>query len=264
MALRIAPLFSGSSGNCILIQSDRVSVLVDAGVSCARIERELRRIGKDPSQLSGILITHEHSDHISGVDVLMRKYDLPVYANEATMCELERKLKEPVLKNMRVIDAGDFYIEDLNVTPFHISHDAADPFGYAFSSGGKKVSVMTDLGRVTKSVLAAVKGSNIVLLESNHDVDMLYSGSYPYYLKRRILSATGHLSNDDAAKAAFELVKMGVRGLLLGHLSKNNNQESLAMLTVCNYLAQNGVIKGKHVAVEVTHRDGCCGVYDAR
>ena len=123
---------------------------------------------------------------------------------------------------------------------------------------------MTDLGRVTKSVLAAVKGSNIVLLESNHDVDMLYSGSYPYYLKRRILSATGHLSNDDAAKAAFELVKMGVRGLLLGHLSKNNNQESLAMLTVCNYLAQNGVIKGKHVAVEVTHRDGCCGVYDAR
>ncbi|HBU13306.1 MAG TPA: MBL fold metallo-hydrolase [Clostridiales bacterium] len=264
MGLRIAPLFSGSKGNCILVGTERANILIDAGYSCARIERELKKVDTSLADIHGILVTHEHTDHIAGIGVTSRKYDIPVYANEATWHAMAPRTGQVAPKNIRIIDENDFYIQDMCIQPYEISHDAAHPFGYSVASAGKKVSVMTDLGKVTEKILRYVEGSNIVLLESNHDVGMLECGPYPYPLKRRILSAHGHLSNDDAAQTALKLALSGVRGILLGHLSEKNNDYELARLTVCSYLEQNGVIAGKHVAVGMARREGFTGCYAAR
>ena len=263
MELKISPLFSGSKGNCIYIGTETSKVLVDAGYSCTKIANELKKVDTHMEDIDGILITHEHSDHIAGVGVISRKYDIPVYANEQTWCEMEKRLGEVQSKNIRVIDEQDFYVKDLCVQPYEISHDAVRPFGYSVTAGGKKVSIMTDLGRVTEKILAQVAGSSIVLLESNHDVEMLKCGPYPYELKRRILSTHGHLSNDDAAKTAYQLAAAGVRGILLGHLSEKNNFYELAYETVCGFLQQNGVTIGKHVAVAMAKREGVTGIYAA-
>ena len=264
MNLSIAPLFSGSKGNCIFIGSKKANILVDAGYYCKRVEKELKKIDKEASEIDGILVTHEHSDHIAGVGVMSRKYDIPVYANEATWMAMVEKIGKVEQKNIRVIDEQDFYIKDICVQPYEISHDAARPFGYSLSSGGKKISVATDLGTMTPSIMERIKDSNIVLLESNHDVEMLKCGPYPYPLKRRILSSSGHLSNDDAAITAFELAVAGVRGILLGHLSEKNNFYELAYQTVINHLSQNGVTAGKHVAVGIAKREGVTGFYEAK
>ncbi len=264
MALAISPLFSGSKGNCILIESSEACVLIDAGYSCSRIAAEMKKIGRHMEDVEGILVTHEHSDHIAGVGVTSRKYDIPVYANAPTWQAMSAKMGDLAKKNIRVIDESDFYIKDMCVQPYEISHDAAQPFGYSLASGGKKISVMTDLGRVGSGILKYVDGSNIVLLESNHDIEMLKCGPYPYYLKRRILSTHGHLSNDDAGETALKLALSGVRGILLGHLSEKNNFYELAYQTVTGYLAQNGVVAGKHIAVGLAKREGVTGYYEAK
>ncbi|MDL2238284.1 MBL fold metallo-hydrolase [Christensenellaceae bacterium OttesenSCG-928-K19] len=264
MGLRIAPLFSGSKGNCILVGTERANILIDAGYSCIRIETELKKVDASLADVNGILVTHEHTDHIAGVGVISRKYDIPVYANEQTWQAMANRTGEIAQKNIRIIDENDFYIEDLCIQPYEISHDAACPFGYSVTSAGKKVSIMTDLGKVTEKIMQYVEGSNIVLLESNHDVEMLKCGPYPYQLKRRILSTQGHLSNDDAAQTALRLALSGVRGILLGHLSEHNNDYELARLTVCSFLEQNGVIAGRHVAVGMAKREGVTGSYVAR
>ena len=263
MELKIAPLFSGSKGNCIYIGTETSKVLVDAGYSCTRLVAELKKADAHMEDIDGILITHEHSDHIAGVGVVSRKYDIPVYANQETWTAMAPRLGEVADRNIRVIDEEDFYVKDLCVQPYEISHDAVRPFGYSLTAGGKKVSIMTDLGRVTEKMLEQVRGSSIVLLESNHDVEMLKCGPYPYYLKRRIRSQHGHLSNDDAALTAYRLVEAGVRGILLGHLSEKNNFYELAYETVCGFLQQNGIVIGKHVAVGLAKREGVTGVYSA-
>ncbi len=264
MGLKIAPLFSGSKGNCILVGTERANILIDAGYSCTKIESELKKIGESLSSVQGILVTHEHTDHIAGIGAITRKYDIPVYANELTWHEIAKRQGDVSKKNIRIIDENDFYIEDMCVQPYEISHDAAWPFGYSITSGGKKISIMTDLGKVSERIMQYVEGSNIVLLESNHDIEMLKCGPYPYPLKRRILSPHGHLSNDDAAKTALRLALSGVRGILLGHLSEKNNFYELAYQTVCGYLAQNGVVAGKHVAVQMARREGVTGSYVAK
>jgi phosphoribosyl 1,2-cyclic phosphodiesterase len=264
MALRIAPLFSGSSGNSIFIRSEQASLLIDAGTSCSRISQELAKADASLCSLDGILITHEHTDHIRGLDIITKKYDIPVYANGPTWEILLPKLRDIKPKNIREITTEDFYIKDICVQPFEVSHDAACPYGYALHSKGKKVAVITDLGHITQKIIDGVGGSSIVLLEANHDVEMLNAGPYPYHLKRRILSGKGHLSNDAAAEAAFELVKPGVRGIILGHLSLQNNVEELAYQTVCAYLEQNGVQVGKHMGLALAKRSEITGCYDAR
>lgn len=263
MSLTIAPLFSGSSGNSILLRSKNARVLIDAGVSCKKICEELEKTGTDIRGIDGILITHEHSDHIKGLDVISRKFGVPIYANENTWDAIMPSLKDIDKKNVRIITTDDFYIKDINIKPFSISHDAADPFGYTLCSGGKYISTLTDLGKVTKEVLENVKRSSIVLLEANHDENMLIAGSYPYMLKKRILSGKGHLSNEAAAKAALYLAINGVKGILLGHLSQNNNIPDIALSAVTGFLAKNGIEAGRHVAVAVARRDGLTGIYDA-
>lgn len=254
MSLSIAPLYSSSSGNSTYIGSDKTGILIDVGCTGKNIFSALEQIGVDPRFIKGILVTHEHSDHIKGVGIVSRKYDIPVYTNCVTWQAMEKKIGEISLKNHRVIDENDFFIDDLCISPIPLSHDAADPMGYCISCQGKKISILTDTGRITKPMIQKAAGSQIVLLEANHDVSMLKCSRYPYELKRRILSTNGHLSNEDCACCAIELAKSGVKGILLGHLSKENNFEELAYNTVAEALMREGFFPGRDIALATTKK----------
>lgn len=259
MALSLSPLFSGSSGNAILISSGRTKILVDAGVSCKRIEEALKSIGEEAANLNGILITHEHTDHIAGAGVLSRKHGIPVYATEPTWLSMSKLDIQTRLT--RIISKNDFYIDDLLIEPFELPHDAADPVGYCVSCGLSKAAVATDLGYFPKAMEDKLKYCNLVVLESNHDVHMLAAGRYPYMLKQRIKSRSGHLSNDDAAEAAVKLACAGVTSILLGHLSKENNSEQLAFRTVTDTLLNSGITPGKDISLGIAFRDRVTGVF---
>lgn len=262
MNLSMAPLYSGSGGNATYIGTESGGILIDAGLSGSAVIAALRQIGKAPEDLSGILVTHEHIDHIKGIGVLSRKYDLPVFANAETWEAMEEKVGRIALKNMRMIDDGEFFIRDMMITPIPLSHDAANPTGYAVSANGKKVAVMTDSGKVTKQMYERAAGSDILILESNHDVNMLKCGRYPYHLKSRILSGKGHLSNADCGKAAAELIARGVRGILLGHLSKENNFDELAYQTVYDALITEGIVPGRDAALAVAKKNEVTGLFE--
>lgn len=261
MGLTLAPLFSGSNGNCTYIASDKAQILIDAGGTLLSVRQESTKAGISLNNLQGILITHEHSDHIKAAGPVSRKYDVPIYANELTWRAMQGKIGDIASHNVRIIGSEDFYIQDLCVQPFPTSHDAACSCGYTVTCKGSKVALMTDLGRVTADILEIVRDSRIVLLESNYDPDMLLDGTYPLYLKRRIASSRGHLSNPDAAKAAEQLVRRGVKGILLAHLSENNNKPALALATTRDYLASVGIVVGKHVALDVAKRGELTGVF---
>lgn len=260
MALSLSPLFSGSSGNSILIGSQKTKILVDAGVSCKRIEQALLSLGENVKELKGILITHEHSDHIAGIEVLSRRHGIPVYATEPTwLCGAAKLNIESRLT--RVIPKTAFYIDDLLIEPFELPHDAADPVGYCVSAGGRKAAVATDLGWFPMSVEYKLQSCDLVVLESNHDMQMLTTGRYPYMLKQRIKSRSGHLSNDDAADAAVKLACAGVTSIILGHLSKENNSEQLAYRTVTDTLLKNGITPGQDFSLGLAFRDRVTGVF---
>lgn len=261
MRLCMAPLFSSSSGNSTYIGTEKTGLLVDAGLAGSNICDALKSI--DAITPSAILITHEHTDHIKGAGVISRKFDIPIYANAETWEQMEPKIGAVAQKNIRVIDTeSEFFIGDICAKPIPLSHDAANPVGYSFFGGGKKVCTMTDTGKLTKNMLDAAAGSSIVLLESNHDIEMLKCGKYPYKLKMRILSGKGHLSNNDAGKGAIDLAKRGVRGILLGHLSRENNFEELAYSTVRDTLEASGVRVGKDIALAMTHKFRVTGRFD--
>jgi len=262
MPLAFCPLFSGSSGNAIYVSSGDVRLLVDAGVSGLRTKQALLSIGVSPEQLTAILVTHEHADHTMGVGVLSRRYNLPVYATGATWRAMLARVGAIEPRNVREFQSGsDFFIGDMGVVPFSIPHDAADPVGFCFETRGLKASVATDLGYIREDWLSCVSGSDILLLESNHDVDMLRAGPYPYDLKHRILSRKGHLSNDDAGRAAVKLAARGVRHFMLGHLSAENNFPELALETVCAALRDEGIVPGEDIRVELTWRDRVSSLY---
>ena len=254
--VRFVPLFSGSSGNSTFISSGDTRILVDAGVSGAKIKAELAKSGGDAAALTGILITHDHTDHIAGAGVLSRKFDLPIFATEGTWRIMEQKIGAIALKNVRIIEPGqDFYLGEANVLPFATPHDAAGPVGYTIQLGGAQVSIATDMGYMTKSTFAAIKDSDLVLLESNYDEDMLKAGPYPYDLKKRILS------NDDAARTSWKLIEAGVKNIILGHLSKDNNFPELAFQTTAQLLKQQGVDVDKDVRLCVALRDSMTDVF---
>ena len=262
MELRYSPLFSGSSGNAIYVGAGDTHILVDAGLSGARIEAELRKAGVEPRQLTAILCTHEHTDHCKGIGVLSRKYNLPVYATEGTWNGMEDKIGGIAAKNVCVVEAGaDFYMNDLAVIPFATPHDANQSCGYAFECGGARFTVATDVGCAKESWVRYVRGADAVLLESNYDPDMLLNGSYPYELKRRILSNRGHLCNEDSSKLAVELVNAGAKHLMLGHLSKENNFPELAMRCCEDALFSHGIAPNADVRVDVASRDGLTGIF---
>ncbi len=260
--LRFCPLFSGSSGNALYVGFEGTHLLIDAGMSGAKITSELARIGLSPDQLTAILITHEHADHITGAGILSRKYDLPIFANEGTWEAMRPKLGNISEKNIRIFETGtDFPIDSFSITPFAIPHDAAEPVGYSLCVQDLKLCIATDLGTIKESWLKHLEGSDLVLLESNHDVDMLKASRYRYELKRRILGNKGHLSNDTAGKAAAELYKRGVRAIVLGHLSGENNFPELAYQSVCCVLQAEGIEPGIDVMLSVASRDGSNATY---
>ena len=233
--MRMMSIASGSSGNCIYIGSDSTHLLVDAGISNKRIQQGLNEIGLTGSDLTGILITHEHSDHIKGLGVLSRKYGVPVYGTRKTLDEIaaceslgkfDRGLLTPVCPD------HDFMVGDLLVKLFRIDHDAADPVAYRVQSGDKSVAVATDMGHYDQYIIDHLTGLDALLLESNHDVRMLEAGPYPYYLKRRILGDHGHLSNENAGRLLSRILHDRLKKIFLGHLSKENNCEELAYETV--------------------------------
>ena len=227
---------SGSSGNCIYVGSDHTGLLVDVGISGKKITEGLKQIDRKPEELKGILITHEHSDHIKGLGVMARKYGIPVYATPGTIeaifqCNSLGAMEHSLFHEIHA-DEG-FTIQDLEISPFRISHDAAQPVAYRIESGEKSMAIATDMGCYNDYIVEHLKGLDGLLLESNHDVNMLQVGSYPYPLKQRILSSRGHLSNENAGRLLCEILHDNLKSIVLGHLSKENNYEALAYATVC-------------------------------
>ncbi|SFQ03812.1 Phosphoribosyl 1,2-cyclic phosphodiesterase [Lachnospiraceae bacterium XBB1006] len=233
--MRLTSIASGSSGNCIYIGTDNTHLLVDAGISCKRIVSGLSDLAIKPEEVEGILITHEHSDHIQGLGVLSRKYGIPIYATPGTARGILAysglgKFDESLV---RPIQCGvDFTLGDITIDAFPIPHDANEPCAYVASCGEKRVAVATDIGVYDEEIVRHLSGLDALLLEANHDVKMLQVGSYPYYLKQRILGNRGHLSNENSGRLLSRILHDGFKGVLLGHLSKENNYERLAYETV--------------------------------
>ena len=256
MRLTVCPLVSGSAGNSIYISCGGVKLLVDCGVSAARVEAGLREIGVSVDELDGVLITHEHVDHVRGLGVLCRKHGVPVYANEGTWQGIFLKETNIPVRCVRTFFTGeDFYIGGMNIRPFPIPHDATEPVGFAFSCQGLRCAVATDIGHINGTWLEAVAGSQALVLEANHDVEMVERGPYPKRLQQRILGRNGHLNNVDCAKVLLELVKRGAKAVSLAHLSADNNLPELAYNTVCEALCDAGYCVGEDVSVSVARRD---------
>jgi len=259
--MRIMSIASGSSGNCIYVGNDNTHLLIDTGISRKRIEEGLNSIGLTLSDMSGILVTHEHSDHISGLGVILRKYDIPVYGTNGTMEEAAKsKYLEKVdysLLNGIYADE-DFSIGDLVIHPFAISHDAVEPCGFRISTGdGQKVmAVATDMGCYNDYIVENLRDLDAILLEANHDVKMLQVGSYPYYLKQRILGNHGHLCNEASGRLLDEILSDRLKKIYLGHLSKENNYPELAFESVrAEINLSDSPFKADDFDIEVAKRD---------
>jgi len=233
--MKLCSIASGSSGNCIYVGSDTTHLLVDTGISKKRIEQGLNELQLSGEDIHGILITHEHSDHIQGLGVFLRKYKVPVYASAGTMRGIRAsktlgKLPDEML--FEVPNDQTFTIGDIDVDPFAISHDANEPYGYRFVHNDKCIAVATDLGVYDEYIVEKLSGLDAILLEANHDVHMLEVGPYPYPLKRRVLSDHGHLSNELTGRLLCDILHEDMKYIVLGHLSKENNYPNLAYETV--------------------------------
>jgi phosphoribosyl 1,2-cyclic phosphodiesterase len=231
--IQLCSIASGSSGNCIYIGTNDTHILVDAGISGKRIEAGLDSISVDPKKLDAILITHEHSDHILGLGVMARRYKMPIYTTSKTWNELKQ------IKSLGNIDESLIHIiipdepiviSDVHVMPFKTSHDAVDSVCYTFTHDDKKIGFATDLGNYDAYTIDHLKFSNLLYLEANHDIKMLEAGPYPYYLKRRILSDLGHLSNELSSQLISDLAHFNLEYVVLAHLSKENNHPDIAYL----------------------------------
>ncbi len=233
--MRFVSIASGSSGNCIYIGTEETHILVDAGISNKRIEQGLKDMGLKGEDLNGVLITHEHSDHIKGLGILARKYQIPIFGTKETLDAVKGKASlgtYPQELLTPVLPDADVFIGDFKIKPFRIDHDAANPVAYRVQTGKKSVAVATDMGHYDQYIIDHLQGLDAVLLESNHDVRMLETGPYPYYLKRRILGEYGHLSNETCGRLLNHILHDNLKHIFLGHLSKENNYEELAYETV--------------------------------
>ena len=233
--MRMCSIASGSSGNCIYVGSDHTHLLVDTGISRKRIEEGLKKLEIKGEEIDGVLITHEHSDHIQGLGVLSRKYELPIYATKGTIEGISGstslgKMPDGLFHTIRADEP--FRLGDIEVKPFAISHDACEPTGYRFECGGRSAAVATDLGKYDEYTVSNLTGLHAVLLEANHDIHMLEVGGYPYYLKQRILGDKGHLSNELSGRLLCDILHDNLKHIILGHLSKENNYARLAYETV--------------------------------
>ena len=233
--MRLCSIASGSSGNCIYVGSETTHLLVDIGISGKKAESGLHELDLTGRDIDGILITHEHADHIQGLGVIARKYEIPIYATPGTIEAIKSykplgKLEEDIFRPVK--EDEKFVIKDLTINPMKISHDAAQPVGYRISYGSRKVAICTDLGTYNDYTVESLRGMDALLLEANHDINMLQVGPYPYYLKQRILGDRGHLSNENSGRLLCRILHDNLKAVLLGHLSKENNLPELAYESV--------------------------------
>ena len=251
--MRVCNLSSGSDGNCTYVETDNVEVLVDIGISASETVKRLRVLGVDAKDIDAILISHEHSDHIKGLDVFASKYKTKVYVHSQGVGAVYTKMKKLSAKQIYSFDDMPFTIGDLNVDTVCLPHDAVHCSGFILSCNKRKISIITDLGHTNDVILNKISGSSLVYLESNHDVEMLKNNpNYPYKLKIRILGKLGHLSNLDCAKAIEFLAKTGTKQIMLSHISRHNNTQSLAYTSVCKYLASVGIVEGRDIKISTT------------
>ena len=233
-------LYSGSSGNSLFVETQNTKLLIVAGVSSKKIETALNDINIDPSTLDGILVTHEHIDHVQGLGTLSKKFDLPVFVNQETLDAMPKqkdKISENNIKTFKISDKFD--IGDLEIKPFSIPHDAANPCGFNIWKNNKKISIATDIGHMTNPILKSLEESLFIMLEANYDPEVLRCSPYPFTLKSRIAGPTGHLPNEMAGKTISHLLKSGLKNAMLGHLSKQSNFPELAYKTVVDELISN-------------------------
>lgn len=253
--MKFCSLSSGSSGNCIYVETQRSKFLIDAGFSGKQVEKLLTSIGVEAKDLDFLMVTHEHGDHIKGVGVLSRRYDLPIYANYGTWMAMGNKLGKIKEQNIQVFRSDHpLEVRDVDILPISIYHDSAEAVGYVIESQGSKISVLTDTGFVSEQMMEHLRGSDVYLLEANHDLKMLEEGPYPPELKKRIRSLTGHLSNLDCGRVLGDLVRGEGEHVLLAHLSEENNLPGLAHQTVCDYLTGLGLDTSKDILLEVAGR----------
>lgn len=244
--LQISILASGSSGNALYIESEKTKLLVDSGLSGKKIAELMNQVNRDPKELDAILVTHEHTDHIQGVGVMSRRYDLDIYANEKTWQAMGKKIGKIKTEHKFLFDKTKLKtIGDIDVLSFGVSHDAIDPQFYAFQKNNKQFVILTDTGYVNDEMRSSLKNASSYLIESNYDVSMLRMGSYPWSLKQRILSDKGHLSNNDGALALVDLLGDKTERVYLGHLSKENNMKEIARNTFKEILLEKDTGVGK-------------------
>ena len=241
--LKLYPLYSGSSGNMYLIRSPKATVIVDIGVSFKSLTTSLETLGIGLSEIDALFITHEHTDHTLGLATFINKTNIPIYTSNGTSSYLLNKLSSKLKKDPSIatISANNtFTLKDITITPFNISHDAAEPLGFTFSNEDSVLTIATDLGYVSNEVYDKLAHSTFSVIECNYDRNLLMYGPYSYPLKCRIQSDIGHLSNDDTSHTILSLAKEGKRNFLLGHISENNNEPEQALFSVNNTLAKNG------------------------
>ncbi|MCA1042233.1 MBL fold metallo-hydrolase [Bacillus infantis] len=250
MSLHFSVLASGSTGNAIYVEADGQSFIVDAGLSGKQMEALIKQIDRSLGNLSGILVTHEHSDHIKGVGIVARKYGLPIYANEKTWQAMNGLIGEVPLDQKFTFDMETVKsFGSLDIESFGVSHDAAEPMFYIFHHEGKKLALITDTGYVSDRMKGIIKNADAFVFESNHDVQMLRMGRYPWNIKRRILGDFGHVSNEDAALAMSEVAGDNTKSIYLAHLSQDNNIKDLARMSVSQTLESRGILVGEQFSL---------------
>lgn len=263
MGLGFCSFASGSSGNCYMIKYDGKALLIDAGISGKKIFQGLEDAGISTEDVCGVLVTHEHIDHVKSLPIVTKKLpNIKAYANENTWAAIDRPVADE--KRATFHTGSDFYIEDFLIRPFAIPHDAAEPVGYSIYAGDKQVSIVTDIGHMTDEIFEEIIDADLLVLEANHEEEILLMGSYPYHLKRRILGEKGHLSNVCAGECLCRLIEENPkkRRVLLGHLSRENNDPSVALLAVKNTLMEKNIFIGSDLKIEVVHRDSCSCLYE--
>lgn len=238
--LKFCSLFSGSSGNSSFLQSEQTKILIDCGESAKKIISALSEKNINIEDIDGILITHEHIDHVKSLGTLSKKYNIPVYTNIETLNAMPEQKNKIDINNINLFTVSEnFFIGDLEVHPFSIPHDAANPCGFNIFNKSTKISIATDIGHITPEIMNSLKDSSFILLESNYDPNILKCSNYPYHLKERISGPIGHLSNSTAGQTISQLMNSGLKTVMLGHLSKENNFPELAYKTVMEEIIYN-------------------------
>ncbi len=257
--MQLCSIASSSSGNCIYVGTENTSLLIDVGISKKKIVAGLKEIGIDPNEINGILITHEHSDHIKSIGVISRAYSIPIYATKGTIEQIKNDKKLGDIKSelfIEIVADKGFVINDIFIEAFNISHDAAEPVCYNFLKGDKKISIATDLGCYNDYIKEKLKGTNILFIEANHDKKLLEVGPYPYFLKRRILSDLGHLSNEASGKLIADVLHTELKHIILGHLSKENNFPELAFESISLELKESDCEYLNDIKIAIANSDG--------